>query len=174
MAITYSLIATVAPTSGASIIDFNNIPATFTDLRLVLNGRSANSANAWIGGSIAINGGAADANINFQRLFAYNTGGSTIMVADTSAGGFGMNNGTSTTDLTYGVGVIYFPNYGWGNRKQAYFRGSSTNITNSSALTIENSANIAITDAITRITLSSSGSTFTTASSASLYGIKKA
>ena len=174
MAVTYTLIATVAPTSGASIIDFNSIPATYTDLRLILSGRSSNSANPWIGGSIAINGGAADSGVGFQRIFTYNTGGSNSIVADTSAGGFGMNNGTNTTAGTYGVSVMYFPNYAWGNYKQAYFRGSSTNATSQSALTIENAANITTNSAISRITLSASGSTYTTDSMASLYGILKA
>jgi len=174
MALTYTLIATVNPTSGATVIDFNNIPSTYTDLRIVINGRSSNGANAWIGGSMAINGGAADSGIGYQRMYLYNTGGSVSIVADTSAGGFGMNNGTNTTALTYGVSVMYFPNYGWANYKQAIFRGSNTNATSSTALTLQNAANITTTSAISRITFSIPTYTYTSDTTASLYGILKA
>jgi hypothetical protein len=174
VAITYTLIATVAPTSSASILDFDNIPATYTDLRLVMSARSANEANAWIGGNISINGAAANSGVTFQRFLSYSTGGSFTNITDTSAGGWGMYNGTSTTANTYSANVMYFPNYAWTNQKQAYFYGANTNGSSQASLIIRNAANMTTTSPISRLTLSAGSNVFTTGSVASLYGILKA
>lgn len=90
---------------GQASITFSSIPATFTDLLLVISSRNNSTA---IGDSIlpTINGSTA----NFSGRLLYGAGsGSGVGV--NLARYFGSSNGGATTSNTFSSTSIYIPNY---------------------------------------------------------------
>lgn len=164
MANTYTLIQSVTVGSGgAASIAFSSIPQTYTDLKLVLSGRSTNAENAVSG---AFNGSTA----NFTNRILFGNGSSAA--SNTPANNTVMYQNLSTeTASVFANSELYIPNY-TGSANKAFYSDSvqENNATTSYQLFLVGLWSQ--TAAITSITLTIAAGNFAQYSSASLYGIK--
>jgi len=170
MATTYEAIATVTVGSGgAASIDFTSIPATYTDLCVVLSLR--NNRSTAIGyPRLTFN----SSTTGYTRRELYGDGSS----AYSSTGGGGsylefVCSGNGATSSTFGNAVFYVPNYAGSNNKSVSYDAVSEN----NATTAQASLNAGLwsnTSAITSIAFApgDSATSFSQYSTATLYGIK--
>ena len=174
---TYTLISSVTVGSGgASTIDFNSIPSTYTDLILKLSTRST-AANIATEVRMRFN---SDTGANYNWTRAYSDGSSTVSQRGSIIGApytsfiLGSNtSGANTTSNTFGNSEYYIPNYAGSTQKS---------ISNDAVL--ENNATEAYaylaagiwtnTSAINAISLFTNGANFVQYSTAYLYGISNA
>jgi hypothetical protein len=164
---TYTLIAhTEVGSGGSAAIEFNSIPATFTDLVLQLSLRNTSSTDAE-GITIRFNGDNTSGNYSGRRLF----GNGSNRFSDTTSNGFPFGGGGNNTASTFGNSSIYIPNYRSGVAKSISADGVA-----------ENNATVAFagiaaglwsgTAVITSIRLTQElGTSWAQFSSATLYGI---
>jgi len=168
MALTYIPIATVKVGSGgAASIDFTSIPGTYTDVQILLSGRST-SVNPQENLMIELNGSSA----NFTRRAVEGDGVTTPYSYFGSTGLIAYTNGDGATASTFGNVSIYIPNYAGSNYKSISTdaveeTNASTAYMQLTALLWSNSA------AITSIKLKPGANDFKQYSSATLYGISK-
>ena len=166
---TYTKIASATVGSGgAANIDFTSIPATYTDLSLLISVRGTTAA-ASLSMQMTINGGG----ITYADKFLYGTGS-----AAASSGNGGTTGyleeipGASATASTFCNTSVYLPNYTSANNKSM-----STDATQENNTTAANVGLMAAlwttTSAISRITLNPVSGNFAEFSSATLYGINK-
>jgi hypothetical protein len=170
MAVTHKLIQTITVGSGGSAsIDFTSIPGTYTDLLVVVSGRSTASVTA-ANISVKFNGsstGYSTVNIWGNGSAAQNDSSSTTFLY----GSVGAT-GASATASVFGNSSFYIPNY-----------AGSTNKSVSMGLVAEDNATLGYvgmvaglwsnTAAITQITFTLNTGNYAQYSSASLYGISK-
>jgi hypothetical protein len=167
MATTYEAIATVEVGSGgAANMEFTSIPATYTDLLVLVSARGTSTGNM----TMKFNN-SSDSTYDRKKLFG--DGGSPNNGTSTGQTLFNfIDIGLSTdTSNTFGNASIYIPNY-----------AGSTNKSFSIDAVSENNAATAYTDlhaglrtntaAITVITLALNSGDFVQYSTATLYGIK--
>lgn len=162
------LIQTVTVGSGgAASIEFTSIPATFTDLCLVLSARSSRSASD---DAILIQFNNQTTNFTVRELRGTGSGVNSNTFS-TGFGGFIVGN--TATSNTFSSQSIYIPNYAGSTNKSFSIDG-----------VMENNATAALqgilaglwsqTTAISSIKLTlDTGPNFVQYSSASLYGILK-
>jgi hypothetical protein len=157
--------------SGPSSITFNNIPQTFTDLKLVVSSR-CDGATVDVLGAIRFNGDSAN---NYSDTNIYGNG-SSAMSARHSTNSFAYaieTNGTSATSSTFGNNELYLPNYTGSNYKQ--FINDSVAETNASSTNSGNNLLSGLwrsTAAITSMQIFPGGGyNFTQYSTFSLYGV---
>ena len=145
---------------GAANIDFTNIPQTYTDLKLVLSGRSTSTGAV---ASIKFNNSSS----NFSGIWLVGTGSSAL--SGTGADYFRINWSASTAN-TFGNTEIYISNYAGSNYKAFSSDGTSeNNATEAYANTI--GGLWSQTTAINQITLTPSAGSFAQYSTATLYGV---
>mgnify|MGYP003336059924 FL=1 len=158
---------------GASSIDFTSIPATYTDLQVVLSGRTTYSgggtALCWM--TFNSSGGTAYSTKKLQG-----DGSASLTASTSSAAQFviGYIPGTTYTTNTFNNYQIYIPNYAGSNNKSV----SVDSVTeNNATLSYANlyAGLWSNTAAITSISLAPESGTGNWAqySSATLYGIRK-
>lgn len=175
MALTYTAIATVTVGSGgASSIDFNSIPGTYTDLLIKCSLRqSGYTGVSWDWLKIRFNGSSAT-NYSGRIINGAGTLGPSASQYTNQNGmeKLGLANSTTSSSNTFSSSDIHIPNYAGSYNKSAAGDGAH-----------EDNANVAIcamgaglwsnTAAITSITLfPENGTTWVQHSSATLYGIK--
>jgi hypothetical protein len=168
MAITYFQIGSTVTvgSGGAASIDFTSIPSTYTDLVLVLSGRTNRSANG-DDISISFNGSTS----NFSSKFLYGNGASAASFSSTGLAGI-IGAGSDTAN-TFGNMQVYIPNYAGSTNKS--YSIDSVNENNATTAFASFLAGLwSNTAAITQITFTSNNAAnFVQYSTASLYGIKK-
>ena len=174
MATTYTLISSVTVGSGgAANIDFTSIPATYTDLCLVVSARSARTGDFRDELHIRFN---SDSGNNYTQR-ALNANGTSVGSSTVSATNYLKKGTMPTSDATastFSNNQIYIPNYTSSNNKSV----SSEQVTENNSATnnfLEMYAGLwSNSAAITSITLSPEVSTFAQYSTAYLYGISNA
>jgi hypothetical protein len=167
MAVTHKLIQTVTVGSGgAASIDFTSIPATYTDLKLVLSIRTSRGTSALDGIGLKTN----NVSTNQSSRVLYGDGSSASSYTDTIIGGVVVGN-TGTASV-FGSAEFYLPNYSGSTNKSVSVESVQEN--NSSVGRVDIGAGLwSQTTAINQLTLYSTNSaTILEYSSASLYGIK--
>jgi hypothetical protein len=153
--------------SGATNITFSSIPATYTDLVLVVSARSANvSTDDSL--NFDLNGTTANQSIVLLR----GTGSTTLSATGTYLA-MGYVPGASATSNIFGNSILYISNYSGSTNKSMNSQGVFEN--NATAAIQQTQAMIwSNTAAINEIKLRlDSTSNFVQYSSASLYGILK-
>lgn len=168
MANTYELIKGETLTATVATYSFTAIPATFTDLKLVVSLRSdvasiGGSCRVRVNGStstysgLEIYGDGSNAGSQFNSTSFWN-------ISDTV-------NGNTSTSNTFTSGEMYFPNYaGSANKTSSVFGATESNTTTAIIAAIANLwANNA---AITQIDLINPTGNWMVNSSFYLYGIK--
>ena len=169
MAVTNKLIQTITVGSGGSAsIDFTSIPQTYTDLQLVVSGRSTAAVVA-ANISLTFNGSATG--YSTRNLWGNGSAVQNDSSSTTFLYGSVAVSGASATASVFGNSSFYIPNY-----------AGSTNKSVSMDFVTENNATTAYsvfvaglwsnTAAITQITMVLNTGNFAQYSSASLYGIK--
>jgi hypothetical protein len=160
---TYTLISS-ANLSGTSQVDFTSIPATYTDLVIIVNGAVAASLQNM---NLQFN---SDTSANYSRTFMSGTGSAT-------------DTGRESSTYTY----ITLDRYGYFSTTQTTFKIDIFDYANTTTYkTVLSRSNgvdgtgaviglwRATPAAINRFALYLSGSTWTTGSTAKLYGIEAA
>ena len=152
---------------GAASIDFSSIPATYTDLKLVMSARST-STGVNRGSYVAFNGSST----NYTDRYLQGSGSAATSGSAAGTGNIylGETGGSGATVSTFSNQEIYIPNYTSANYKSV--SADSVAETNASAQYMSlNTGLWSDTAAITQVTLTLSGN-FAEFSSATLYGIK--
>jgi hypothetical protein len=169
MATTYTLINKANLGSSQANITFNSIPATYTDLKLVISVRSTEAGGSAQSTSLLMDINGSSANRNWRRIFVFNgtsndssTGTSTFI---------GTIPGQAVTANTFNNIEIYFPNYTSSNNKSF----SIDAVTENNSSTNNNLTLLAglwsVSDAISSLTITSAADNLAQYSSAYLYGI---
>jgi hypothetical protein len=114
---------TIGSTAGG--ITFNNIPQTFTDLKLVVSSRH-NNAGPIDGSIIRFNG---DSGANYSDTILYGTGVSAQSARYTGQtyAFYIADDGNTATTNTFSNWEMYIPNYRSANLKQLNIDGVSEN-----------------------------------------------
>ena len=161
---------------GTATITFSSIPATYTDLKLVMSTRNLATSGGRDYTSIRFNG---DSGANYSRKWVYNvdgTAGSGTGTGESALAVIVQNDSQSTANV-FNNSEVYIPNYASANYKSASIDSVSEN--NSSATyAVELSASLwSSTSAITSMVLypaaGGGAGTFVEYSTASLYGMLK-
>lgn len=159
---TYQALATVSP-SGTALITFSSIPATYTDLRIVVAGAvAAGSQNFWV----QFNN---DTATNYSRTALSGDGASAASMRESSVNSIYIERYSylTTGQSVHTVDVMNYANTT--TYKTLLARGSNAGVGTSLIAGLWRS-----TSAITEIDLIISSSTFATGSTATLYGIASA
>lgn len=173
MAVTYKLIQTIiVGAGGAANIDFTSIPATYTDLALLISGRT-NQATTTSNLLIQFNN---DTGSNYYSIDLWGNG-STVQNDFASPSAYiyagPMLNGSVSTASVFGNAIAYIPNYA-GNTAKTLSVDGVTDDNATTRYTVLHSGRWTGTSAITSLKVFSGGSAnLTQYSSMSLYGINK-
>lgn len=151
--------------SGASSIDFTNIPQTFTDLKVVLSGRVTSQVSNTM---IRFNG----TTTGYTGRQIYGTGASAASSSLTNDNIGPLVNDSAFTASVFSNGEFYIPNYTSSNYKSYSIEGVSENNATTAYQNIQ-AGLWSDTAAINQITIITSGnsSTFAQYTTATLYGI---
>jgi hypothetical protein len=171
MANTYTLIASsTVGAGGAASIDFTSIPSTYTDLCLVVSGRSSGGFNSNTVDSAQITLYNTSTSGTVTERWIYGQGSSAV--SDTTASRGIFLTGSANTTSTFGNGQMYLPNYAGSQQKSYSIDGVSEN--NATLSYVGLGAGLTtLTSAINKITIApESGANFVQYSTAYLYGIK--
>ena len=164
---TYEKIQHIELSSSSSNITFSSIPATFTDLYLVVSARSS-AGGGTKGLEIGFNG--AFTNVTNRVLAGSGSSASSF----TSTQYLGQLSIPADTSNTFSSHAVYIPNY-LSSTSKAYSSDSVSENNGTAAWQIINAGLWSGTAAITQISLRGEGGTNLEAySSATLYGIKSA
>lgn len=170
MALTYTFIAKGSTTGNATIFEFTNIPQTYDDLVIHLNGRAPESGN-YSTVNIEYNGGTSNAakGANLFQLGSVNVAGGNVATTTTTQYGFGYLGG----DFQWGCATFNLINYTGTERglhgtsssgrasSQIYGQAFSAIITSGTAIT-----SLRIYNAVPQ--------NWVSGSTAYLYGVKRA
>lgn len=167
---TYEAIASATITSSGSGFDFQNIPGTYTDLRLIVSSRGTFASQSF-GGSARFNGDSGN-NYSWTRLFSDGSAQSQRST-DQNTANFGELPAANATSGIFGTVTIDFLNYSNTTTFKNYISRTSTIVSTSYVFTY-----IGLwrsTSAITRIQFGQSSiADLAVGSTATLYGIKAA
>ena len=165
MAENYVLLETIELTQSASSIVFDNIPQTgYTDLVLLLSGRTNRAAN---GDDISISFNGSTSNLSSK--FLYGTG-STVSTFN-ATGIAGIISGGSDTANNFGSMQVYIPNY-TGSEYKSYSIETANENNAQTGFASFLAGLWSNTAAITQISFASNNSAnFVPYTTASLYGI---
>jgi hypothetical protein len=170
MANTHQKIQTVTVGSGgAANIEFTSIPATYTDLRIVISGRTT-QGNVYGGGALQFNSDTGS-NYRWKRLRADGSSAASDQANPATAITNWDMNGASATASVFSNIEIYIPNYRVATQKVVYvdYVGENNATEAHSGMVGGTWTN---TSAITSIKIFSAGGNLVQYSSATLYGIK--
>ena len=162
--VTLSKIATVTVgASNAASISFTNIPQIYTDLKIVMSGRTTGAGES--GQYISFNGSTS----NFSGIYLYGDGTSTS--SGTLARYAGTVAGTNRTASVFNNTEIYIPNYTSSNHKNYSVDNVAENNTTYGGQNFI-SGIWADVSPITSISIAPDNGSYPQYSTATLYGIK--
>jgi hypothetical protein len=172
MANTYTLISSnTVGSGGAADVTFSSIPATYTDLKLVMSARCNNSA---VGDDIVyqFNGDTTSGRYSYKFLLGNGAAASSSGNSSTTFNYFGLVDAATATTSTFSNSELYIPNYAGSNQKSSSVDGvSESNATTAYATLVASLYNQ--TTAISSIKIYSAVSnSFVQYSTFYLYGIK--
>jgi hypothetical protein len=161
---------TIGATAGGIV--FNNIPQTFTDLRVVVSTRT-NASGAIDGNIVRFNG---DSGTNYSKTTLYGTGTNvySYRTATTYVDYIGVDGNTATAN-TFSNWEVYIPNYASANFKQVIVDGVSENnsATNDAQRQVLTASLWRSTAAITSLSVGGYAGNPMQYSTFTLYGITK-
>jgi hypothetical protein len=153
---------------GAANIEFTSIAGTYTDLAVLINGRSTRAGSADDNLRLSLNGITS----NFSSRFLYGQGSTTTSETETNYAG--QVSAATATASTFGSTLIYIPNYTSTVAKSYSVDSvSENNGIFAVQVLIAGLWNPAPNVAITSLAISCGNGNLTEYSSATLYGITK-
>jgi hypothetical protein len=170
---TFQKIASVTVgAGGASSIDFTAIPATYTDLKVLISARGTRSNSGSLTVTLRFNSDGGS-NYSYRRLYADGTSAAADGSTGESYGFAGYVAKAFDTANTFGNCEIYIPRYAGSTQKSYSSDGVEENNATLSYASLV-AGTWSGTSAITGIALYASGGAFNWEqhSSATLYGIK--
>ena len=170
MANTYTLIASsTVGSGGAANIDFTSIPATYTDLVVLLSARGTENQ---VYNSMKLQFNNATANYSSKEIYGSGSAAASVSRGTTDSGLYiGNVNGNTSTSNSFSNFSIYVPNYAESNYKSVSVDAVQEN--NATEAYTQFTAGLwSDTSAITSIKFSWSTTTIMQYSTAYLYGIK--
>jgi len=174
MATTYTLISSVTVGSGgAANIEFTSIPATYTDLLIVLSARSNTTFGAdGFAAILEFNGSTSNRSSRWIRNYNGTVGSFNTFNGSTNTI-FSSLNPSDYTASTFNNNQYYIPNYAGSNNKSV----SIDSVTENNSTDIIQTLTAGLwsdSSAITSIKLNPSPASFVQHSTAYLYGISNA
>jgi hypothetical protein len=163
---TYNAISTTTLSSANSSISFTSIPATYTDLRLVLVARAVSTS---ISVDVTFN---SDSGTNYSKTLLYGDGNNVSTTRYTNLTQIGTNFGSAFDATNPGLLTMDLFSYAGSTNKTVLF--TVDNDLNGSGETQRTVAMWRNTAAINTIALISSANQFKIGTTATLYGIKNA
>jgi hypothetical protein len=163
---TYEPIATTTLGSATTTITFSSIPATYTDLRLVLVARAVSTS---ISVDVRFN---SDSGSNYSKTILYGDGTAAQSGRTTSQTQIGTNYGSAFDATNPGLLTMDLFSYAGSTNKTVLF--TVDNDLNGSGETQRTVALWRNTSAINTIAMISSANQFKIGTTATLYGIKNA
>lgn len=171
MALTYEPIATTTLGSAAATITFSSIPATYTDLRLVVTSYLVYTSSDQDRVGIQFN---SDTSTNYSRTEIRGNGSSAVSARDTSATSIGFGYvPISNTSNYWGIATADIFSYAGSTYKTLLGTGTADR---NGAGVVSNTVGLwRSTSAINSINLlNANGFNFIAGTTATLYGIKNA
>jgi len=162
---TYTKIASSTLGSAAATVTLSSIPATYTDLVLIMNaGSSVNNADI----DINVNG---DTGANYSRTILYGDGATAASVRESSTTKFRLTYFGNASIVFSWIGIVNFMNYS-NTTTYKTFLSKARNATNYG---VNDQAGLwRNTAAISSMVITNASGTFSTGSTFNLYGITAA
>lgn len=155
---------------GASTIDFNSIPQTYTDLLVVTSMRGTSTSGPESHFIIAAFNGVTT-NRTFVRLEAYGGG---VGSDNGTLAGIGVTGGSGGTVSTFNSGYFYVPDYALATKTKVHYADWTSENNSTAAFDLGFiTGHWNSTSAITSISLSITSTNIAQYSTATLYGITK-
>lgn len=175
MAITYKAIASTTLTTTSSAVTFSSIPATYTDLMLVVSARTDRAGGTY-NDSMRGTFNSDTTNANYIGTNLYANAGTMYSYNITAREiGYALLPSSGSTANFFGVCYLYFPNYTATSAKSVFVHGSQVNISTTNYHLGTQGFRWSGTSAISTIEISTStGSSYVANSCFDLYGILKA
>lgn len=162
MPTTFEPIATTTASGSSAVITFNSIPNTYTDLRIILTGTSSTNTGIYVQYN-------ADTGSNYSTTQLYGDGTSAASTRQTSV--TSMDIGSIWTTLPAFHQIDIFSYAGSTNKTMLHTQSGDQN----GSGTIRKKVGLwRSTSAITRVDLTVYSGTFTSSTTATLFGIKAA
>jgi hypothetical protein len=158
---------------GAATIEFNSIPQTYTDLCVMLSGRTTANGDNYGQIDLSFNGAPSGTAYSWRRLMGNGASASSASGSSDNAIDLWQINGSGSTSSTFGNSSYYIPNYTSSNNKSVSADGVTEN--NATQALAQLYAGLwADTSPITSIRFTVTyGTSFAQHSTATLYGIRK-
>lgn len=166
MTVTYDPIATQTLGSAAATVTFSSIPSTFTDLVLVVSGRSTNGSGD---DSMYMRfNGDSGTNYSWTRILGNGSAASSFRLSNQTVGTIDGISGGSTASGTFSATIANFQNYSNTTTNKTILGRSNV----AGSYTVANVNLYRSTSAISSMVLSLATGNFATGSTFTLYGIK--
>lgn len=165
---TFELISSTTVPSDNGTLDLQNIPQTFTDLRLIICSRSTYASQSF-GGYGSFNNDNTTGNYPYTRFFS---DGSAQSQRDQSLNGFAVGelaSGNSTTNI-FGMTIMDILDYTNTTTYKTWIARTSTIV--STAMVFHYAGHWKSTAAINRIKFDQAANSLKAGTTANLYGIK--
>jgi hypothetical protein len=104
MSATYEPIATTTFGSNTASYTFTSIPSTYTDLILVMNGKTTSGEGAFI---LRVGNGTIDSGSNYSYQYIFGNGSSVVSARSSSQ----TSGSVGRYDTNGGIGLVQFSNY---------------------------------------------------------------
>ena len=165
MANTYTLIEAKTLGTTTASVTFSSIPATYTDLSLVMSGRDDNVGSTGSWSTFEFNGSVAPSGI---YIFGAGSGTPSSGTAHKAP----LENGGSSTASTFSNSYFYMPNYANTSYNKSYSVDGVVETNATEAYQALIAGLVATTNAITSIKVTPGAGSWASGSTFYLYGIK--
>ena len=169
MALQLFKIETVDVASPVSSVTFNSIPQAYTDLIVKFSARSSKTGTDNDQANLTFN----SSSTGYSDIILYGRNGSAAGAASATSyiTWAGIIPAASATTNTFSTSEIYVPNYTSSNHKSVSIDNSEENNSSSDYFVTLLAGLWANSSAITSLTLTCNGGSFTTNSTFTLYGV---
>jgi hypothetical protein len=159
---------------GAANIEFTNIPQTYTDLVVMLSGRTTANGDSYGEIDLSFNGAPTGTAYSWRRLLGNGASASSASGSSDDAINLWQITGSGSTASTFGNATYYIPNYTSSNNKSVSADGVTENNSTQAVATLY-AGLWASSSAITSLRFTVVyGTSFAEYSTAYLYGVSSA